>query len=395
INIPVRDEVFVAKTESIPSQIDLKDTVLLKDLYRVVVMLPFELKSAMNETANKEARLREIAVNFYQGSLAALDSLEAYGARLDVSYIDVSTEADARAAIQTDAVKQANLIIGPLPRKPLEIVSEYASKKGTHIVCPVPQSNKILLASPNLSKVIPSRDTEMKAIAQHVAQKHKNDNIILINSMDVSDARMIQLFQKHFAKAAGLENDTIQKGYKELKASSKFVGELSAKLSSSKLNVLVVPAGDGSKSMIANLQTKLQLLSKEYQIRIFAVEEWLEYDFLDVSFKERVNLTVPRSGYVAYTSDDMLTFTKNFRDEFKSDVNDYVVLGFDVMLYYGRGLTSYGIGFPNEFGRMSNSGLLGHRFNYLKTGLDSGFENDFVYLLSQKDYYLVPVNGIR
>lgn len=395
ILIPVKNDVFAAQTQPVGNTVELKDTLFLKDRYRVVVMLPFELDGAMPDADKKVQRLREIAMDVYRGSLIALDSLKAQGARIEVTYMDVTTQADAEAALKKSEVKNANLIIGPLQRVPLEMVSEYAARKGIHIVCPVPQSNKVLLKSPNLSKVIPSRDTEIKVMATHVAKNHRKDNIILINSKDVQDARMVQLFRKHFAIGAGLENDSINKGYIELSASSKFVGDLSAKLSKSKLNVLVVPAGDVSKSMIANLQTKLQLLSSDYAIRIFAVDEWLEYDFLDATFKERVHLTIPSSQYIDFESPEVIQFIHGFRSRFKIEPSEYAMLGYDIMTYYGKGLNRYGINFPNHFSEISESGLLDIGFDLSKTGLDSGFENEHVFLLTHQDYYLQPVGYVR
>lgn len=395
ILIPVKNNVFAAQTKPIGGKVDVKDTLFLKDRYRVVVMLPFELDAPIVNADPKIQRLREIAMDFYRGSLLALDSLKNQGARLEVTYMDVTTQADAETALKSNEVKNANLIIGPLQRGPLEMISEYAARKGIHIVCPVPQSNKILLKSPNLSKVIPSRDTEIKVMANYIAKNHKKDNIILINSKDVQDARMVQLFRKHFAIGAGLENDSINKGYYELSASSRFVGELSSKLSKSKLNILVVPAGDVSKSMIANLQTKLQLISSDYNIRIFAVEEWLEYDFLDVSFKERFHLTVPTAQFADYNSQEVTNYIKGYRGRFKMEPSDYSMLGYDIMTFYGRGMAVYGVNFPNHFNDISESGLLDVGFSFTKTGLESGFENEQVFLLTHQDYFLQPIGYVR
>ncbi|MEZ4739725.1 MAG: hypothetical protein R2818_10345 [Flavobacteriales bacterium] len=55
----------------------------------------------------------------------------------------------------------------------------WANKKA-HIVCPVPQSNKMLLGMPNVSKVTPSRSELVKYTARYVAQKHTRDHVVLV-----------------------------------------------------------------------------------------------------------------------------------------------------------------------------------------------------------------------
>lgn len=368
----------------------LRDSTFLKDRYKVVVMLPFLLEKATEDPevqkSASEQRLQEIAMQFYYGTKAALDSLEAQGARLEVTYLDVHGGSNIDELLQHPAVRQCDLIIGPLQRSALEKVASYASKKGVHIVCPVPQSNKILLSNPNLSKAQPSSDSQMRAISSHVFRSHRGENVLLINSKEIKDQRMVEAFKRDYTARLRTLADSTLRGFVEISSSKQFVGELESKLSKARRNILVVPAGPYSKSMVANLQTKIQLLSKDYEILIYAPEDWLEYDFLDLSFKERVQLTVPVANFIDYNNPRTVGFVESHRKAFGSEANNFTLLGFDIMQYYGRGLLYYGINFPNTFHRIPDGDLLSMRFQYKRTGLDSGYENEHTFIVTQNNY---------
>ncbi len=395
ILIPLRNEESEPDIRQEELEVILKDSVFVKERYNVVLMLPFQL--ALLDTAEsiddpRLKRLQEIAMSFYHGTLMALDSLKAYGANLHVSVLDVSSNEDVQHALTLPEVKNAHLVIGPLQRKALEEVAAFTGKRGIHLVCPVPQSNRVLLSSPNLSKVYPSEDSEIRTIAAHVAKTHGSDNVILIDTKNLSDARSVQLFKKYY-HAVAIPQDTLGAAIKELECSSRFVGKLEDQLIAGKMNVLVVPAGDNSKSMIANLQSRIQLLDDAFDVKLYALSEWISYDFLDYSFKYRTHLTVPGNDFIDYNASEVKSFVSGFRERFNTEPSEYAYLGHDVMLFYGKGLLLYGINFPNRFGGIDQSDLLSLRFDFNKTGIDSGFENRYVYLLEHRNFALQPLKA--
>lgn len=394
ILIPIKkEEVFDFKPIE-DFELILRDTVYIKERYSILVMLPFQLDKEMtNDTDRKTKRLREISMSLYRGMLIALDSLKQRGARLDIKVMDVSNTDQAKAIASSEDVKNAHLIIGPLQRSSMQVIAKEARIRGIHMVCPVPQSNKILLASPNISKIYPSADSEMKQMAKHVFDNHNGENVLLINSKNVKDARKVQVFKKEFQ--AYLDGaayaSTIQ--FQEIEASSKFAGEFERSLSLNRRNIIVVPAGNQSKSMIANLQTKIQLLEEEYTIQIYAPNEWLDYDFLDVSFKEEMQLSVPSVFFIDEADERVKQFRKGFYQKYETDASEYAFLGYDMMLFYGFGLIQFGIDFPNNFGFIESGSMLGFNFDFRKTGIESGYENEYIQMLQQMDLQIVNASA--
>lgn len=386
--------------QSAPSQTPavIMDLSAQGNSYNVVIMLPFVLDLNLEEGQRTPAsieRLREIAMQMYRGSIMALDTLEAQGARLNVTVLDVHNDSNLDAVLRHSAVRQAHLIIGPMQRKPLDHVSAFAAKENIHVVCPVPQSNNVLLGKPTLSKAVPSADSQIKAMAHHVFDHHRGENIILINSKEASDVRLVQMFKQTYLDRLRTIGDTSLTGIAEIEGSGKFVGDLQNRLSKGRRNIIVVPAGSQSKSMIANLQTKIQLLARDHDIIIFGLNEWSGYEFLDVAFKERTHMVLPSPTYTDYNHSAVVDFIETYRARFDVVASEYALIGHDLMLFYGRGMMLYGAGFQSALGSMPNHGLLHLKFRYRKTGIDSGFENEHVFMLQHQNYYLDPIGHAR
>ena len=395
INIPIKEIGFDEVLSEEEYILEFADTVLIKNRYSVVVMLPLMLEEKATEEvplSKKTIRLREISMSFYRGLLVALDSLKQRGARIDLTLMDVSSEATARAAAQKEVVQNAHLIVGPLQRKSIQVVAAVAKKRGIHMVCPVPQSNKILLSSPNISKVQASIDSEMKTLADHVLDHHAGENILLINSKNVSDARMIQVFKKRFQERLRAFPDSMRVQLKEIEGSTQFAGEIEKHLSPAISNVLIVPAGKESASMIANLQSKIQLLEEEYSIELYGSHHWMDFDFLDVSFKEETHLTIPSNSFIDEGAPRVQQFRLGYSERYETDATEYSFLGYDVMMFYGCGLIQHGIGFPKYFDSIDRSSTMAHGFDYRKTGMESGFENEFIHLLRQEEMTLIKAH---
>ncbi len=374
------------------------DTSFVRDEYNIVMMLPFALDFEISDDRPMPVaveRLREIAMSFYRGSLAAFDSLEKKGARLNVTVLDVHQNSDLNKTLDHPAVRQSDLIIGPFQRKALETVAAFAARNNIHIVCPVPQSNSVLLNHPTLSKVQPSPESQVRALANHVFDTYRGENILLINSKDLSDLKAVNTFKQTYLSRLRTVGDTALTGIAEIEGSSKFVGDLQSRLSKGRRNIIVVPAGNHSRSMIANLQSKIQLLGRDHNIIVCGLNEWTEFDFIDVSFKERTQMILPAPVYTDYDSDQAANFIANYIHEFNADPSAYALLGYDVALYYGRGLMFYGTAFPMVFGQLPNEDLLHLKFRYRKTGLDSGYENEHVFILRHHDFYLDPIGHVR
>lgn len=389
IQIPVFPDDSLEPVPHVDWKVELPEGSFDVSDFNIALMLPFyfhELDSTRLST--KHERLREVSLNFYRGASLALDTLKAMGLNASVFVLDGhGDKGNIESLIASPELKNSHLIIGPLQKTPLLKVSEYASRKGVHVVCPVPQSNKVLLNAANLSKVMSSEITQMQTMAATVSELHYLDNVILIKSLDTKDARLIQTFKTAYDKA---QTSAVANPLVELPLQGKTVGDLKSKLSLVQRNVIIAPTHD--KVIIQDLLTKAGLTDDEkFEIVIYGLEEWLGYHFIDVDYRERFSIRIPTSSYVDFNSPVVQSFEGQFQEQFETASDEYARIGYDVMLYYGMGLLDFGMNFPNRFADMSQEGLLNVGFSYTKTGMESGFENKHVFMLEHHNYGLQPI----
>lgn len=370
-------------------QVELPESLYDVSDFNIALMLPFYFHELDSSTiVTKHDRIRDVSLNFYRGASLALDTLRTMGLNASVFVLDAhGDKGNIESLIASPEVKNSHLIIGPLQKTPLLKVSEYANRKGVHVVCPVPQSNKILLNSANLSKVMSSEITQMQTMAHTVSELHYLDNVLLIKSLDTKDARLIQTFKTAYDNAQG---SAVANPLVEIPLKGKTVGDLKSKLSLAQRNVIIAPTHD--KVIIQDLLTKAGLTDDEkYEIIIYGLEDWLGYHFIDVDYRERFSIRIPTSSYVDFGNPVVQSFEKRYQERYETASDQYARLGYDVMLYYGMGLLDFGMNFPNRFADMSQEGLLNIGFSYVKTGMESGFENKHVFMLEHHNYGLQPI----
>jgi LysM repeat protein/ABC-type branched-subunit amino acid transport system substrate-binding protein len=394
IIIPIKDVGFSSAIEPPKYTLPIWDNEPIKGRYNITMLLPLYLQYGDTlDAKGKQAILRNLGLQFYRGAMLAIDSLKKYGLNADVNVLDVNdTKGSVDRALSTNSVKDSHLIIGPFQRSTLTELAAYSSRKGIHMVCPVPQQNKVLLNSPNLSKVQASDITLMTALASKVAEEYHMHNVVLISGMDTRDARINTTFRNTY-------NSEIRKyplasfsQLREVNSSSKTVGNVVGSLSLTMKNVLIMPSSD--QVLIQDLLTKLNLLDREkYEIVLIGTEDWLSMEFINAEYKSNLHITVPSSGFSDYNRQSVKQFVAAYRKAYNEEPPEYAFIGYDVMLYYGLGLLDFGIGFPNHFDQINQKGLLYLGFDFEKTGLESGYENNFAYLLQHEGYELEIVES--
>jgi ABC-type branched-subunit amino acid transport system substrate-binding protein len=333
---------------------------------------------------SKEGKLQEISLSIYRGATLALDSLEKLGLNAQVHVKDVSTTDKAGVAVNTEPLKHAQLIIGPLQRNLIEAIAAQCAGNGTHVLCPVPQNNKVLLSKPAVSKIIGSEAAQITALAQHVRKHHSNHNIIVLNTGFAEDLKNHQLFTE-------VLNGTTIKGepvpFSDHKTSGKSVSGLSSLLSLSRENVIV--ALTSNDVLLADMVTKLSLLNEnKYRLHLIGLESWKDFKFLDAEQRNRFDVHLP--AYVHSDLSDPLTLEwyRSFREHYNTEPDEYALSAFDAMMFYGLGLKEFGSNFESHFSdiRYQPRSL---RFNMNKTGLESGFDNQGCFVLRYSNYLLV------
>jgi LysM repeat protein/ABC-type branched-subunit amino acid transport system substrate-binding protein len=348
------------------------------DVYDIALMLPFyaDYKDTME---TRDFRLRDAALQLYRGAMLAADSLERNGLKARVHVYDVlDNKTMLRGILRKEEMKRMDLIIGPLFKDLIIEVSDWCNANDVHMVVPVQQPNRILLNAVNMSKSVSGSATQWMSMARYVAGKYTKENVLLVDSKILDDRKVIDAFKEEWFR---LKQDSL-KNVVVFNDAASF--NLDGKLPFGKCAV-IVPTAD--KKVIA---TVFKALGNR-DVEVFGLESWDNMDAISTADRNRYHVHFPQNTFINYADEDVQQWIENYRTKYKSEPSSFAFVGYDIMLYYGRGLRQFGVDFPNHFAEM-NGDYLATRFDVFRASKDSGFENAGINIIRTDNYQLMHVN---
>jgi len=357
-----------------------------KETYNVALALPLFLNELdTGKLSIKESRIQRVGLSFYRGAYLAARKLEEEGFSMNLNVLNITDDRkEVKMLASDEKLHEMDLFIGPFQKQSLAKVIEIAEANDVHVVCPTPQSGKVLMSNEHVSKVIPSGSTLMGEAAKHIATSEEEANVILIATKWVRDKRNIQVFEK--AYYANMADSAVISKRKliTLNAEDLTSTSLKNKLSESRKNIIVMPTEE--KLALGQLVNVLPFINKSYEVELYLTDKWTDNDYIDARLRNDFKVHIPVNRSMKYGGKSYNDFDKLFYSEFKDYADDYSVLGFDVMLYYGRGLQNYGLEFPLFYDQIQTKDIIDTKFNFEETGPDSGYENHGTYIIYFEDY---------
>ncbi len=408
IVIPKYSESFLANREK-DSEISGDDYPDLPhghpETVHMALMLPFELE--YNDSLERTLAsgrdlyiLSEIALEYYRGTMMALDSLRKMGLNAEVHVYDVGDDlVKARDVVRRPEMDRMHIVFGPLHKSTFAVVSE-ASRRGTYyLVSPNSFANEIFEDNPYLMRAQASDQTLMRYLANFVAIQHPEDNVLMVNSTLEKDWPERRDFKKYYnlamssfrnvhadsLRSLNLFGGGADKGSFDQEALESYMRE-------DVKNVIVVPSGD--LAFVSNFLTRLSLLDeRKYDIQVYGLNEWVNYDNIEAAYKNRFKLRLVVPRFVDYRDENVIRFLEKYRAKYLTEPSyyDYGFVAFDLMMFFGEALLKEGLDFPEKFESMERHGVSGNfRFGRSMSGKE--YENKAVYIIEYDDYETKRVN---
>lgn len=395
LKIPVKNTSAVAviplKPDTIPGK---KDSLIIgakKDIYNIALMMPLQLWNVNNiEPADILATppkgefpdRPKAAAEFYEGALLAIDSMRKAGMRLNVWVYDVDDIDSGKSAkmLAQPEFKTMDLIIGPFTAGPFEEIAAFAKTNNIPIVSPVSGVNRVLFKNPLAVKALPSAMTQMEFVAQHIYKERRDENVMMISSGILREAKMAAAFRNEMNRLR------VAEGKDSIKVTKGFAG-VEALLKKDVMNVIVIPSN--SQAFVTDLLRSLHTLAEKYQITVYGMPQWMEFDNLDAEYMQTLNLHFAAPYYVDYKSPATHGFLARYRNAFGGDPSIYAFAGYDVTLFFLQQLQSSGTGFVQNLPQTQHEGLQ-QSFRFIKSDAESGYENVGLRIVHISDYELVP-----
>lgn len=397
----VQDTVNVIKDSSLTEVSTILDSSVIKEVYNVALMLPFFFEE------NKAAQLKcppvgdcpihshtLRALGFHHGVLMAIDSLQKAGLNININVFDTKNNIDVvNEILSKPEFQENNLIIGPFYAKQIKRVTEYAKANQVQLISPVPVSNKALFNNPYVTKLIASKPTQVEYLARYIAKNHHDDNVILVrNKEDEKDEYYFRTFKKAYNEAIlnypNRLNDSVIESFVNTRGGR--LTSVESKMRGDTNNIVVVPSENVGH--VSSFFTKLSSTSnanvyRTYSIKLFGLEDWMNFETIDEKYKNKYGLEMVTSGYVDYKDANVIEFINNYRIKFSTDPNKYSFIGFDATFNSLKGLFLYGTQYPQHYSDLKNKGFFTD-IDFQKVDENSGYENKSVIIVEHDNYHV-------
>jgi len=402
IYIPIKEE-----NEGVINEIKLfadslisNDSNYKKGEYKIALLLPFyisknkELNEDRNVLSEKSVYPKsKIAIEFYNGVLAALDSLSDDSLKFQLFVYDTQGRDSLATAeiLLKEELKEVDLMIGPLYGDNFKKAALFSQENQIPIVSPVKQSNKLLLGNQFVFKAVPSNVTALDKVVKLVVDSFKTENLMVVVDEAAKEKKMAELLVKLYNNQLEMITDTlIYSSIKTIKT-SKSVSLIIENLKVDQNNVIYVPSSNQTfiTDMFSTLTTTLN--KKDYKnckVTLIGLEQWLKFENIDLEYFQTLNVHFSTNQFIDYNDSLTSSWVKKYVAKNETYPSKYAFSGFDIAFSFGRNFSDFGTVFTNS--KLNAKGF-SINLDFYKTGVESGFENKEAFMVRFKDYVLSKI----
>ncbi len=339
--------------------------------FKVALILPFYF----NAQTNRERRMSDYMLEYYQGVKLALTELEHRGFKLKLHvYDNENSTVVLNKILKKSDLSKMDLIIGPIGQEHMEIVSDFGLENNIPIISPISSIDSLNKINPKFYSTTPGTKAKATKVAQHLQSNYKKNPIIL-----VTDEQTYSMSDKN-EYVAVLE----KAGFKNIRTESASFSSWSAALADVKNTTIII--------LSHNPTVVSTTLSKVYQTKsdvvIFGDNSWSNFQDNDYKFWSKLNVHLIASDFVDDSTSEVRNFRINYRLINKADPGVYAYLGYDQILFMGEFLMAFGEFFPTYINQK--------KFRYLSSTYHYEYQKGFnqntnVFLLKFENYELRPI----
>jgi LysM repeat protein len=341
-------------------------------------------------------------LEFMEGSLLAIDSVNRTGLKLNVQFYDTrKSPTRIREILASDSFRKVDLIIGPFYSWNVEIVSEYSKENKIPLISPFYTSQELTESNPYLFQLNPSYLTEYRVAASYLAEKFEYNYIFVYNS-DSLELPKIEYFKNslysELEKHTHFENILLKEIVYNNAAKAKLSDDLEQSLSKDKKNIVIVPETDEAFASIVVSQLFFQL--NEFDIEVFGMPQWAQFENAEFNYYHKLNLKYLTPYYFSYDDENILSFLKLYKKTYYAEPSmntrkgcPYAFLGFDATYSFLDLISRYNRSFIRHLDDNSENSIL-PKMSFVKTKPWGGFENNELRLVIYHADYSISAEEI-
>lgn len=387
---------------------------LQKPTFKVAVLMPFNVEASKKVNIIEEevdgeliekdrdekiiSRYSKVFVEFYQGTLLAIDSIKKQGVNIELFTYDTAPDTNrVKEILLNPEMQYVDLIIGPAYTSNLKIVSDFSNHYDIPMVYPFSTKNSELNSNPRLFQAMPIDTLLFDKMADQIIASASNKRIVLVrteNSGSVYEGKLSKLLTEKIywqsLKGGELPN------FVEYRFKQDDLASLEQMFARDKGNIVVIPSIE--EAQVNRIITTIKGAKEKTKadITLWGMPEWLRYQTINPEDIHRLNGHIFSYYAVDYDNKETVQLICKYRRWFKtepmsispyfqnanvkSNMSRYSLWGYDVSYYFLSALKKYG----NQFDYC----LHHHQPHAVQTALKfrrlsnwSGLSNESLYIL--------------
>ncbi len=375
IKIPIKNEKLQKTEVRVVKPIDSpKDNITslinIKNEYSIAILLPFFLDKGKGYSES----ISDVATQFYMGAQLAIDSLNELGLKSKVYIYDCLNDTlSIKEILDKKEFDHMDLIIGPLFSDKMTFVAKWCKIHSVKYVCPVAANMEVLKGNPYVFAAIPSDITLFEGAAKYLLNNPEQHQIVLVKPINEKDIALYNSFRSAYLNSPfiGTRPKLIETNLQDFKTFIKKDGN----------TFFVVPTLDEvtAKKFMNSLVASSNNVTGT--ISVFGTKEWLTFDGVSISTKNKFNFHFSAPNDFNYGHDSTKKLAKKYRKKYGADLPKMAVQGFDVVLYF---CVKYLLDQKPGDGVMSD-------INMVQKGIGNGYENNNCFILKQQDFEIIKL----
>lgn len=315
-------------------------------------------------------------LEFYEGALLAVDSLQRKGMNIELYVFDASNQRTVNALLQLDEFRDLNLIIGPVYPELQETVASFAAKNRIPMISPLSQAGNFEQNNSWYFKVNPTKEYQLEETADYIAGEFHSKNFFLLKvngSSSSAEAKLAQLSREKLAVRPG------KKMYREYSFQQQGVNAIKPLLDATGENVFIIPTDN--EAQVSVTVTNLTALAEHYNVVLMGTSALPKLKSIQTENYHRIRLRYLSPYFVDYNNPLVRRFVGQYRSTFSAEPSQFSFQGFDVSYYFLSALYYYGKDFrgclpeyPMELTQMA--------FNFRKVSPMGGYMNNGLFVTS-------------
>lgn len=374
-------------------------------VYNVAVALPF-LTGKTDLSQNPPTADNTVAMwslNFYSGLKLGLNRLDQEGIRLNVETVD--TQADTLVMAQllnTPAMLNAHLIIGPYRRDNIRITANFARQLDKVMVSPYSAASNLTRDNPNFLQASPSLETHCKAQVKDALRDFNPDEIVLVARNTPIEMACLEFCQKA-SREALLGNQSASFLQYLLPGDETAYNLINVKqfLTGRQKVAFIVPSWMDETYVFYFLKNLQSQLRPDQKVAVYGMPQWMDFRNMEFDLFERCHVRLSSNSFTDNQSPDVLNFRKEFFYRYGALPTNEAFTGYELMVYLGRMLNQYGTHFQDFVDANPSKGIIS-QLDFQKVIIPSPYgaegmqavqryENQFVYVLEFNNFQLRPI----